>query len=127
MTDGKAGPGWMFRWAYERGLYYLDDADEPVRCRSAQDISKSREQRHADRFVVCLDVIRGVEVSTVFLGMEHGAPDEGVLWETMIFGGPYDMRTWRYTSREQAKVAHRRIADRLQAGLAPYSESEGEP
>lgn len=49
-----------------------------------------------------------VEVSTVFLGLDHGFLESGppVLWETMIFGGPLDQEQWRYTSREDAEKGH---------------------
>lgn len=47
-----------------------------------------------------------VEVSTVFLGIDHGvgAPR---LWETMIFGGPLDGQCWRYATRAEALDGHR--------------------
>jgi hypothetical protein len=50
----------------------------------------------------------GVNVSTVFLGLDHsfgGGPP--VLWETMIFGGPLDQRRqWRYRSKLEALRGH---------------------
>jgi len=58
------------------------------------------------------DRIRGIWISTVFLGIDHGwsfPPDEKnpVLWETMIFGGPLDQECGRCPgSREQAHAMH---------------------
>jgi hypothetical protein len=51
--------------------------------------------------------IGDVEISTVFLGLDHnwglGPP---VLWETMIFGGALDNYQERYTSRAAAIAGH---------------------
>jgi hypothetical protein len=49
-----------------------------------------------------------VEVSTVFLVLDHGLGDDSVpvLWETMTFGGPDDGAQRRYTSREAAIAGH---------------------
>lgn len=49
-----------------------------------------------------------IEVSTVFLVLDHNHFGEGapVLWETMVFGGPLDARLWRFASREQAEQGH---------------------
>lgn len=70
-------------------------------------------QRH-----VANDVIDGVRVSTVFLGLDHswnlGPP---VLWETMVFGeGQLDhMMTRCAGSREQAKAMHAEMVERVKA------------
>jgi len=58
-------------------------------------------------------------VSTIFLGLDQaffhdrGEPHEPVLWETMVFGGPYDLFTDRYTSREAALIGHKKIVQML--------------
>ena len=52
---------------------------------------------------------RGPRVSTVFLGLDHSFSDEGppVLWETMVFGGPWKYEPQeRYTSYEDALIGH---------------------
>jgi len=55
---------------------------------------------------------RRVLVSTVFLGLDHGhwffdgRPHDPVLWETMIFGGPFDGFQDRYSSRLDALRGH---------------------
>lgn len=60
----------------------------------------------ADR-AVAKDTHGEVDVSTVFLGLDHsfgqGPP---VLWETMVFGGPLDGEQRRYTSEGEAKAGH---------------------
>lgn len=51
----------------------------------------------------------GVNVSTVFLGLDHafggGTP---VLFETMIFGGEHDQYQERYHTLEEAMLGHER-------------------
>jgi len=65
--------------------------------------------KEADRHTA-LDKFDGIKVSTVFLGLDHsfggGRP---VLWETMIFGGKYDLDQERYTNEEDAIKGHKRM------------------
>lgn len=72
---------------------------------------------------------REVVVSTVFLGLDHGfynsnvlerlaretddSECEPVLFETMVFGGPYDGETWRYASEIEARLNHRRVVAKV--------------
>lgn len=55
------------------------------------------------------DVLHGVRVSTVFLGLDHnwgeGPP---LIFETMIFGGWHDDYQERYSTYEEAEAGHRR-------------------
>lgn len=47
-----------------------------------------------------------VQVSTVFLGIDHGF-GRGERWfETMVFGGPMDGETYRYATWDQAVKGH---------------------
>jgi hypothetical protein len=61
--------------------------------------------------------IGDVEVSTVWLGLDHsfgsGPP---LFWETMIFGGQYDEYEWRHPSREAAFAAHDQIVAAVRDG-----------
>jgi hypothetical protein len=62
-----------------------------------------QQERHIAR-----TQIGDVEVSTVWLGLNHrflgdGAP---LIFETMIFGGPHDQWQWRYPTREAALAGH---------------------
>lgn len=47
-----------------------------------------------------------VLVSTVFLVLDRGFMERGILWETMVFGGPFDDYLERYGSRRDAKSGH---------------------
>ena len=76
---------------------------------------------------LCNDFLEGeVQVSTVFLGIDHGFRPSGppVLWETMIFGGEYNNMQWRYTCRREARENHARIVERLKAGLHPDGHTD---
>lgn len=61
----------------------------------------------ADRSVACTTVADGVEVSTVFMGLDYsfgmGTP---LIYETMIFGGAHDTERWRTPNRTAALAAH---------------------
>jgi hypothetical protein len=54
-----------------------------------------------------------VEVSTVFLGLDHnfcGGPP--LLFETMIFGGPLDGEQERYSTWEEAENGHKAMVEK---------------
>jgi hypothetical protein len=60
-------------------------------------------------------------ISTVFLGIDHNSGRSGppILFETMVFGGAYDQRGWRYASFKEAKHGHWQIVDCIKKGLKP--------
>lgn len=51
-----------------------------------------------------------VEVSTVFLGIDHGffSPTP-ILFETMIFGGKFDGYQERYKTYKEAEEGHKKV------------------
>lgn len=59
------------------------------------------------------DQFGDTEVSTVWLGLDHGYSRRGapVIFETMIFGGPLSDETWRYCTEEQARMGHTLISN----------------
>jgi hypothetical protein len=73
------------------------------------------------------DQIGDARVSTVFLGLDYGSlflrdaqgcpvnPEiyKPKLWETMVFGGLYDMYQKRYTSKKAALKGHGKIVQML--------------
>lgn len=93
-------------------FYVLDEEGEPLEMDDWIVWATWMEYHHTER-VVSQDTVVNKEgadvgVSTVFLGINHnfvfGGPP--ILWETMIFGGPYDRRAWRYSSRKEAMDGH---------------------
>jgi len=51
------------------------------------------------RTVGYADLGKGVCVSTIFIGVNS-------MFETRIFGGPFDGEEWRYVTWEDAKAGH---------------------
>ncbi len=72
---------------------------------------ETRENRH-----VANDSIGDVQVSTVFLGLDHafgqGPP---LLFETMIFGGDFDNDTRRYATWDEAEAGHAEMLAKVEA------------
>jgi len=60
-----------------------------------------------------------VWTSTLFLGLDHNYSGEGLplLWETMIFGGKHNQRTWRHASLAAARAGHRRAVEMIKEQL----------
>ena len=57
-----------------------------------------------------------IYISTVFLGIDHAIPGfdtEPVLFETLVFGGPWDGECERYCSWEQAEKGHKRMCKKI--------------
>lgn len=83
-----------------------------------------------NRIVDRTDIGEDVFVSTVFLGLDHGLGremcfEEGrkpVLFETMVMGGKYNSRGWRYSSYGEAKIGHWKIVDCIKVGEPPNVE-----
>lgn len=57
------------------------------------------------------DDIGDVNVSTVFLAIDHNFIDGGppLLWETMVFGGTMDQQQWRYSTLAEARAGHANV------------------
>jgi hypothetical protein len=58
------------------------------------------------------------EVSTVWLGLDHGYEDTGpLIFETLVFGGPLDDEMERYATEAEALAGHEAMVVRVeQAG-----------
>ena len=87
--------------------YKLDGAGEPVPCKDILEWAEWFAQSHDACVVVKTELPSGTTVSTVFIGIDHGfRGGDPVLWETMLFGGDYDLACDRYRSRRDAIVGH---------------------
>ncbi len=53
--------------------------------------------------------VRGVRISTVFLGMEH----HGGMFETMVFGGPLDGDLYRCHTLADAQAQHIKVVNAI--------------
>lgn len=58
--------------------------------------------------IVKQTTIKGVFISTVFLGLDHNYYSSGppLIFESMVFGGKLDLETRRYSTYEQAQEGH---------------------
>ena len=93
-------------------MYYREVNGKPVPATLEEFVAVYKMDRRVNR-----TAIGDVEVSTVFLGLDH-AHDDGppVLYETMIFGGKHDNDMWRYHTREEAEAGHAKVVAAVQAG-----------
>ena len=57
------------------------------------------------------DFVNGVEISTVFLGINHGFGGPAKWFETMIFGGKHDQYQDRYSTYDEAMEGHQKALD----------------
>lgn len=89
-------------------MNYIEVNGIPVKV--SDPVKWAQQFETADRVVAKTKKGR-VEVSTVFLGIDHsfGWGRVPVLYETMVFGGRYDQRTIRYCTREEAETGHRKM------------------
>lgn len=111
---------------------HFDRAGEPITFDRWGELFEDREYQR-----VALDVYPSLEdtalgdhpldgepmatVSTVWLGIDHGwGSPVPIIFETMIFGGPYNDEQMRYATEAQAVEGHRRVMDDLRAGRAPW-------
>ena len=93
-----------------RSLYY-DKSGSPI------DQSQWIQLMNPDHQRVALDKFRESEISTVWLGLDHGdgmgAP---MIFETLVFGGELDGDGERYATLEQAVAGHALWVERVRAG-----------
>lgn len=63
------------------------------------------------------DQIGDIDISTVFLGLDHGRfGGIPILFETMVFGGPDDQHQVRYCTWEEAEKGHQRAVNMVKGG-----------
>lgn len=87
-------------------FYILDDDHNPIPTGYQEyvDYLKSKDGIP----IVCKTQILNVEISTVFLGINHSMLHEApVLFETVIFGGDHDQYQQRYHTWAEAEAGHK--------------------
>lgn len=92
-------------------MYYILKDKKPIEV----NISKWVEwQDDFKKKIVKKENINDVEISTVFLGVNHNFGEgEPILFETMIFGGKYDGEQERYCTWDEAIKGHEKIKERI--------------
>src|ERR1035437_5024539 len=67
---------------------------------------------------VAYDKINDIEISTVFLALDHSfMGGQPVLFETMVFGGSLDGEQERYHTWDEAEAGHKVMIERVKAEL----------
>jgi hypothetical protein len=105
-----------------RARYYILDGQRTVPVKDVLEWGEWFET--ADR-IIKSDMIQGVHVSTVFLGLDHGCgwfdPQPGckpLLFETMVFGGEMDMYQQRYSTWKGAEYGHDKVVQLVRDKIA---------
>ena len=94
---------------------YILDADNHVVEVDMITWAKSFFEDFEHRVVGCTKITSKCTVSTVFLGIDHRHPP--ILFETMIFGGPLDGESSRYSSYDDAETGHRAFVAKARAAI----------
>ena len=104
---------------FRRDDYHYILEDEQVVSVDAARWSAWMEFHSHERIVARTVVQAGVEVSTVFLGLNHnwgaGPP---ILFETMVFGGLLDQEMARYATMEESRQGHWAMVNRVKRAEA---------
>jgi len=88
--------------------YILNEKKEPVPAEMMEAAKwlNSGKERDSNRRVAKTQ-IGDVDISTVFLGLDHQFGDgPPLVFETMIFGGEHDGDQWRYSTWDEAMKGH---------------------
>lgn len=90
--------------------YYILDGHQPIKTNLA---TWAKWIETTKKYVVD-ELVGGVQISTVFVGLDHsfgrGSP---LFFETMVFGGPLDGEQERYMTWEEAEIGHKRMVERV--------------
>lgn len=99
--------------------YILKDG-KPVECKDLMEWATWMETSPIADRVVGRDTVNDVEVSTVFMGLNHNfsfyEKGEPILYETMVFGGPLSRTRQRYATAEEARAGHVAMLARVLSG-----------
>lgn len=87
--------------------------------RDGRRITQKEWERRPEDNRVDLAEVGDVTVSTVYLGLDHRWGDgPPLIFETMIFGGPYDQDCWRYSDERAARAGHELVSQAVENGWA---------
>lgn len=82
--------------------------------------------RQHNRHVARTNLTQTLDVSTIFLGLDHNFGSRGrpILFETMVFDTSEHPSDWheyqeRYSTWEDAEAGHKRIVTAIQEGATP--------
>jgi hypothetical protein len=100
----------------KKPLYYKLDGVRPVPLESFPFIFQDKETRR----VAFTEISKDIEVSTVFIGIDHshGNSEKPILFETLVFGGEMDGVMRRYSSWFEAEQGHQLIVDKIRKSIS---------
>ena len=98
-------------------MKYILKNKKPVKCDDLLAWADAFE--HSDN-QVAFDRIDDIQISTVFLGVDHAHGQSGppMLFETMVYGGKLDKETERCSTWDEAEVMHKKVLKRVQDSLS---------
>ena len=96
-------------------IHYILNGHEVVPTTSLEEWAIWFNQADELRRVAFSVIDEGLEVSTIFLGVDHRFIGEGppLVFETMVFRGGDPQMTWRYSTWEEAEEGHKSIVSGL--------------
>lgn len=99
-----------FEVKMKTSLFVLKDR---VPCPVSLDEYEAHEKNQGEGWrQVCRSIMPECEVSTVFLPIDHGMyTGSPLFFETMVFGGEYDLYQERCSTYKQALVMHSRVCE----------------
>lgn len=102
-----------------RHLWYVLDGHEPRPATMEEVVKAPMERTPMERISkVAFTHGPGFQVSTVFLGIDHGYGNSPpVLFETIIFNGPFDGAQRRYYTWDEAVAGHAHMLRRAWGGV----------
>jgi len=91
----------------DHGSRWYDRTGKPIPMLVANDLLADHDYKVVKKDVYIMGD-QPVEVSTVWLGLDHNWwPDRPMkIFETMIFGGDLHLEQWRYSTEEEALAGH---------------------
>jgi len=97
--------------------YYKLEGKKAVACKMEECFAELDENRR-----VAKDTIGDVDISTVFLGINHGFTERvPILFETMVFGGEHNEYCQRYATWQEAEEGHKRTVKMVQGNKEPIN------
>lgn len=83
----------------------------------------AKSMENYEKRKVALNELCGIDISTVFLGLDHNFSGIGppLLFETIIFGGKCDGFCERYSTWEEAEEGHRRAVEMVKKKMSLIS------
>jgi hypothetical protein len=95
-------------WGFEMSDHYDIDGN-PITMDEWTELFRDKSKK-----ILRKTSVGSLEVSTVWLGLDHGfGASPPLIFETMIFGGGLNNPCWRWTNKHDAVTGHHAVVDAL--------------